>query len=261
MSLATAGSDKIVAHHLSCSVSSQRLQPSGAYQKEQQDEIDLTLSELAFHLNDLSELDSFSLTGRKVGAEGALSSSADSNTAPDYTLLQKLILCSSNCKKTISPADHVDDLRLHTIQQLIKYYKGNMSDEQLRNHSLGLMIYWWLQNRADIDLKTEVEFDCRGKLIFYKNSHGEQCVLIEVGEIKTLVSGLQKVRCQNIKRLLLLSGAVRSVYNVSLNNLSLSGKIFVARDLKPAYKRKQTTQANEQDIKIEYVDKILSLMT
>ena len=248
MSLATAGSDKIVAHHLSCSVSSQRLQPSGAYQSEQQDEIDLTLSELAFHLNDLSELDSFSLTGRKVGAERALSSSADANTAPVYTLLQKLILCSSNCKKTISPADHVDDLR-------------PMSDEQLRNHSLGLMIYWWLQNRADIDLKTEVEFDCRGKLIFYKNSHGEQCVLIEVGEIKTLVSGLQKVQFQNIKRLLLLSGAVRSVYNVSLNNLSLSGKIFVARALKPAYKRKQTTQANGQDIKIEYVDKILPLMT
>ena len=196
-----------------------------------------------------------------MGSEAALSSSADANTAPDYTLLQKLILCSRIREKTISPAHHSDDLRLHTIQQLINTYKGNMSDEQLRNHSLGLMIYWWLKNRADIDLKTEVEFDCRGKLIFYKNSHGEQCVLIEVGEIKTSVSGLHKGRYQNIKRLLMLSGAVRSIYNVSLKNLSLSGKIFVARALKPAYKRKQTTQANGQDIKIEYVDKVLTLMT
>ena len=255
MSLASADSDKMIAHHSSSSSSSQGLCFSGACQSDDQG-IYPSISEFAF--NRWSELDSISQSGCKLFAEQASSSSAD---APDYSTLQKLILCLSNRKKAIPQADQKNDLRLHAIEYLIKYYSGDLSDEHLRYHSLGFMIYWWLQDTTDLDLKPEIEFDCRGKLIFHQNSDGEQCVLIEIAEIKTSVSGLPKVRRQNIKRLLLLSGAVRSVYNVSLKNLSLSGKIFVARALKPAYERKQTTQVNGQEIKIEYVDKILTLMT
>ena len=157
----------------------------------------------------------------------------------------------------------LDNNTLPYSQSLItQEYKLVVGMTSMSHHSLGFTIYWWLQNKTDLDLKTEVEFDCSGKLVFYKNSEGEseQCVLIEVGEIKTSVSGLPKGLGQNIKRLLLLSSAVRSVYSVCLNNLSLSGKIFVARALKPAYKRKQTTKVNGQEIKIEYVDKILTFM-
>ena len=170
--------------------------------------------------------------------------------------LERLDFCYQSRSRVVPPADHKDDTRLMAFSYLKRYYGAGMSAEDLKTHPLGLMVFFWLQNPADLDVKDVVQFDCRSKLYFYLNVAGESCVHIEVGEIKSSKLGAARGGNQCITRLILLSAAVRCVH--SITRQSLSGKVFVSSSLSPGYMRTQRIVRSRYVIMIEYKDSILS---
>jgi hypothetical protein len=173
----------------------------------------------------------------------------------DEGWLDRLKICTANRQKIVPRKDWSMDTRLKAFMHLSRFYAGCLSMKQLEDHPLGLMIYWWIHNDGDLDVKDEVEFDCRSKLVFTTDVHDERCILIEVGGIKTSQSGASKGKAQCISRLMLLSGAVKTVHRITKQRLT--GKVFVAQPTFGLVKN-QIIQKKEFNIRIEYVDSILT---
>jgi hypothetical protein len=149
------------------------------------------------------------------------------------------------------------DTRLKAFHFLQRFYSGHMQLAEFGTHNLGLMIYWWLQNKEDLDVKDVVEFDCRCKLLFYETFPGGGSVRVEVDEIKTSGSLAYRGKNRCVARLIFLSGAIRSVYSVT--NVRLRGNVFLARPLSYGTKKMQILHINGFEISIKYVDGILTL--
>jgi hypothetical protein len=149
--------------------------------------------------------------------------------------------------------------RLSALANLVKYYKGKLSKGQLRSHGLGLMIYWWLQNKDCFDVKSVFEFDCRGKLVFYMDQNGNLHARIEVDEVKTSESQVIVAKEQCTKRLVLLCGAVMSVCKIPLKKISLTGKVLVARALRSGCKPKELIRKGDKSINLEILGSNLSV--
>ena len=66
--------------------------------------------------------------------------------------LEKLDFCYQSRSRVVPPADHKDDTRLMAFSYLKRYYGAGMSAKDLKPHPLGLMVFFWLQNPAGLDV-------------------------------------------------------------------------------------------------------------
>jgi hypothetical protein len=169
--------------------------------------------------------------------------------------VDRLHICIAKREETVPRKDWSIDTRLKAFKHLSRFYSRNLSRKQLEDHPLGLMIYWWIHNDGGLDVMDEVEFDCRSKLVFSTDVLDERCVLIEVGEIKTSQSGTGKGKAQCICRLMLLSGAVKTVHQITKQRLR--AKVFVGKPTSGLVKS-EIIQKKGLNINIECVDSILT---
>ena len=92
----------------------------------------------------------------------------ENEAQPDWE--SRLRICEEHRERYIPVAEQRSDTRLNAFSYLRRYFAGGLQLDHIGTHPLGLMVYNWLQSDMDSDVQDEVQFDCRAKFFYYKES-------------------------------------------------------------------------------------------